>query len=194
VASVEPDQAAEARRLRADARRNRERILEHAVAAFAERGYDAQMDDIAERAGVGVGTVYRHFPTKDALLAELVRRKLAIFTENARVALDADDPWEGFASLLRRNAEAMAADAGFRDALLAVPAAWEAPAEAHAELDELATAVIHRAQEAGVLRSDVELRDMPTIMCGVASVMSMPAGKGSGWQRFLEVVLEGLRV
>jgi len=73
VATVEPDQAAEARRLRADARRNRERILEHAIAAFAEHGYDAQMDDIAVRAGVGVGTVYRHFPTKDALLAELVR-------------------------------------------------------------------------------------------------------------------------
>ena len=193
MATVEPDQAAEARRLRADARRNRERILEHAIAAFAEHGYDAQMDDIAVCAGVGVGTVYRHFPTKDALLAELVRRKFATFTQNAREALEAEDAWEGFAGLLRSNAQAMAADAGLRDALLAVPVAWDAPAEAHAELDELATAVIRRAQEAGVLRRDVELGDMPTIMCGLASVMSMPAGKGSGWQRFLELILEGLR-
>ena len=69
-----------ARPQRADARRNRERILDGAREVFAECGLDAQMDDVARRAGVGVGTVYRHFPTKEALLGELVRQKFRIFT------------------------------------------------------------------------------------------------------------------
>src|SRR5260370_39915486 len=77
------------RPLRADARRNRERILQSARAAFAESGADAQIDDVARHAGVGVGTVYRPFPTKQALLAELVRQTFRLFTERAREALEA---------------------------------------------------------------------------------------------------------
>src|SRR2546428_13995781 len=77
------------RPLRADARRNRERILQSARAAFAESGADAQIDDVARHAGVGVGTVYRHFPTKQALLTELVRQTFRLFTEWAREALEA---------------------------------------------------------------------------------------------------------
>src|SRR6478736_1618589 len=79
------------RPLRADARRNRERILQSARAAFAESGSDAQIDDVARHAGVGVGTVYRHFPTKQALLTELVRQTFRLFTERTRPARG-DDP------------------------------------------------------------------------------------------------------
>ena len=77
------------RPLRADARRNRERILQSARAAFAESGADAQIDDVARHAGVGVGTVYRHFPTKQALLTELVRQTFRLFTGWAREAREA---------------------------------------------------------------------------------------------------------
>ena len=78
------------RPLRADARRNHERILESARVVFAEAGPDAQIDDVARHAGVGVGTVYRHFPTKEALLAELVRQKFRLFADRAREALEHD--------------------------------------------------------------------------------------------------------
>src|SRR3954470_13425971 len=113
VTPTEPD-----RPLRADARRNRERIIQAARELFAEIGPDAQMDDLAARAGVGVGTVYRHFPTKEAVMGELLRQKLALFAAHAREALDdGGEPFEVFADLLRRNAEAMANDLATQRAL-----------------------------------------------------------------------------
>ena len=90
--AVDPN--TEERPLRADARRNRERILEAARYACAEHGSSVQMDDVARRAGVGVGTVYRHFPTKDALIEALVCEKMLTTTQNIRVALEIADPWE----------------------------------------------------------------------------------------------------
>src|ERR1700722_19414734 len=97
---------------RADARRNRERILESAREVFAKCGADAQIDDVARQAGVGVGTVYRHFPTKEALLAELLREKFRLFSARAREALELDgEPFAVIEALLRRNAETAASDA-----------------------------------------------------------------------------------
>jgi AcrR family transcriptional regulator len=115
-----------ARPMRADARRNRERVLAAASEAFATYGSDAQMDDVARAAGVGVGTVYRHFPTKEALVAELVRRKFETFVAQARQALDEPDPWEAFAGMLRRNAELMARDAAVREAIAHTPGSLSA--------------------------------------------------------------------
>src|SRR3954462_12072948 len=88
------------RPLRADARRNRERILDAARCACAEHGASVQMDDVARGAGVGVGTVYRHFPTKEALIDALVAEKYRLAIENAHAALEIDDPWESFADML----------------------------------------------------------------------------------------------
>jgi AcrR family transcriptional regulator len=103
------------RPLRADARRNRERILESARIVFAEAGPDAQIDDVARHAGVGVGTVYRHFPTKEALLAELVRQKFRLFADRARDALAKDgEPFALIEALMRRNAATAASDAGIQ--------------------------------------------------------------------------------
>jgi AcrR family transcriptional regulator len=178
---------------RADARRNRERVLEAAARTFAERGVDAQMDEIAERACVGVGTVYRHFPTKDALMTELVRRKFTAFAAHAREALDVEDPWEALATLLRRNAELMAKDAAVRDALVIGPAAWEAVADARRELVELADQIIRRGQEAGVVRADLTVGDLPPLMCGLGSAMCRPHLGASDWHRHLEIILDGLR-
>lgn len=178
------------RRLRADARRNRERILEAARAACAQYGPAVQMDDVAARAGVGVGTVYRHFATKDALMEALVAEKIRIFAEYAREAMDVDDPWEAFAGLLRRHAELMAADAGLRQAVITTGAVVDVAQEERAELEALGAQLIARGKAAGVIRDDLEIEDIPVVMSGLCGSMSNP---GFDWRRHLELVLDGLR-
>src|SRR5829696_9601637 len=96
--------------LRADARRNRERILKAARAVFADQGIEAQIDDVARRAKVGVGTVYRHFPTKELLLDAIVREHFDAIAVMAREALASEDGWAGFCELIWRAAERNAAD------------------------------------------------------------------------------------
>ena len=177
--------------MRADARRNRERVLAAAGEAFSTYGGEAQMDDVARAAGVGVGTVYRHFPTKEALVAELVRRRFETFVGHAREALDEPDPWEAFAGLLRRNAELMARDAAVREAISRTPGSLSAAAREREELLELARRIAERAQQAGVLRQDFSAEDIPMIMCGLSSTMS--ARSGFDWRRHLELILDGLR-
>ena len=183
------------RRLRADARRNRARIIDSAREVFAEFGAEAQMDDVARRAGVGVGTVYRHFPTKEALMAEMVRQKFQIFAENARAALDREgEPFAVLADLLRTNAEVCARDAGIQEALSGFgESVW---VHAQAELQELyvpTAELIARAQRAGTMRPDVTVDDIPMLMCGVSATMPH-AGAGFDWHRHLELVIDVLRV
>src|SRR5690349_18357886 len=106
------------RPLRADAERNRARILAAAAEVFAERGLDVSLDDIAAAAGVGVGTVYRRFPDKDALIDALFEAKIGRAVQLARDALEIEDPWEGWATFMRGMCAMNAADRGFKDALL----------------------------------------------------------------------------
>jgi AcrR family transcriptional regulator len=177
---------------RADARRNHERILKAAKKVFAEQGIEAQMDDVASRAGVGVGTVYRHFPTKDALMGELVAEKFVAFLANTRAALEEDDAWEAFCALLRKNAELMARDAALQDALRRTEVAWDYAAPVREELLRVTAKLIARAQKAGDMRKDFRVEDMPMLMCGVSSTMSgYPVA--FDWRRHLEIVLDGLR-
>ena len=184
------DPKTEERPLRADARRNRERILQAARHACAEHGASVQIDDVARLAGVGVGTVYRHFPTKDALIDALVEEKFRITSENIREALEIEDPWESFAGALRRNAEVMAADAGLRDALIRLSPSVHAASEARTELDALGTRLVERAQAAGVLRRDVTVNDLSALMGGLCLSMAQPE---LDWRRHLELLLDGLR-
>src|SRR5918999_5613933 len=106
-----------AKPLRADARRNRERVLKAARAVFADQGIEAQIDDVAKRAKVGVGTVYRHFPTKDALVDAIVRERFEEIAGYAREALEREDAWEGFCELIWRAAERNAVDRAFCEAV-----------------------------------------------------------------------------
>jgi AcrR family transcriptional regulator len=180
----------EQRPLRADARRNRERILVAARDECAQHGANVQVDDVARRAGVGVGTVYRHFPTKDALIEALVAEKFRLTSENIRAALEIEDPWESFCAALRTNAEVMAADAGLRDALIRLgPIAHHTDAE-FAELNAVADRIIRRAQEAGALRDDVTVDDIGALMAGLCTTMAHPA---LNWRRHLDLLLDGLR-
>jgi AcrR family transcriptional regulator len=178
------------RPLRADARRNRERILVAARKVFAREGGDAQIDDVARAAGVGVGTVYRHFPHKDALIGELVSQKFRGFADNAERALEVEDPWDAFAGLLRTNAEFCAGDVGVQQALARGPAAWQYAATELARLRETTSRLIERAQKAGVMRADFGVDDIPMLMCGLSSTMGVP---GYDWRRHLEIIISGLR-
>jgi AcrR family transcriptional regulator len=182
------------RPLRADARRNRERILQSARAVFAECGIDAQMDDVASRAGVGVGTVYRHFPTKDALMVELVRQRFRLFAAGAREALASDgEPFAVLADMLRRNGDELARDAGMQQVL--VGAGNHIWAQAQTELDELNTLtadLIARAEQAGTMRSDVRATDIGMLMCGLCATMTQNR-PGFDWRRHLELSIDTLR-
>jgi AcrR family transcriptional regulator len=181
------------RPLRADARRNHRRILESAREVFAESGVDAQMDDVAQRAGVGVGTVYRHFPTKDALMVELVRQKFRLFAATAREALERDgEPFDALAYMLRRNAELCASDAAMQHALTGVGDIWIQARPDQEVLHALSGQLVERAQRAGTMRLDVGAADIAMLMCGVSSTMAH-CGPGFDWRRHLELAIEMLR-
>lgn len=182
------------RPLRADARRNRERILQAAREEFANSGIDAQIDDVAGRAGVGVGTVYRHFPTKEALMVELVRQKFRVFAAGARAALARDgEPFALFADMLRRNADELARDAGMQQVLTgAGEHIW---AQAQTEVDELnalTAELIAHAQHAGTMRPDVRATDIGMLMCGLCATM-IQSRPGFDWHRHLELGIDTLR-
>jgi AcrR family transcriptional regulator len=182
------------RPLRADARRNRERILQSARDVFGECGVEAQMDDIASRAGVGVGTVYRHFPTKEALMVELVRQKFRLFAAGAREALERDgEPFAVLADLLRRNADALARDAGMQHVLVGVGQHIWAQAQAEQdELNALTAELIARAQNAGTIRPGVSANDIAMLMCGLCATMTQNR-PGFDWHRHLELAIDTLR-
>lgn len=182
------------RPLRADARRNRERILESAKEVFAENGIVAQMDDVADRAGVGVGTVYRHFPTKEALMAELVRQKFRLLAAGARSALERDgEPFAVFAEMLRDNADVCARDAAMQHALTGMGEhIWTLAQTEQDELQALTRELIARAQRAGTMRPDVRATDIGMLMCGVSATMAHSA-PGFDWHRHLELMIDTLR-
>jgi AcrR family transcriptional regulator len=182
------------RPLRADARRNRERILDAARAVFAECGLDAQIDDVARRACVGVGTVYRHFPTKEALLGELVRQKFRTFTANARAALEQPgEPFAIFAGVLRQNAEVCSRDSAIQHVLTGLGEHVTVHAQAElTELNSVTAELISRAQRAGSMRRDITANDIPMLMCGVSATMTQ-SGPGFDWRRHFELVLDLLR-
>jgi AcrR family transcriptional regulator len=179
---------------RADAKRNRERILESARTAFADRGADTQMDEVARLAGVGVGTVYRHFPTKESLLGELVRQKMTTMAEQSRAALGQDgEPFGVFADALRRNASICAGDAAIQFAMLgAGDSVWEYAGEAESALLGLTDELMTRAKQAGTMRPDVEAIDIPMLMCGVCATMTHTKPHFD-WRRHLELIIDSLR-
>jgi AcrR family transcriptional regulator len=181
------------RPLRADARRNRARILESARAVFAEYGADAQMDDVARQAGVGVGTVYRHFETKEALLVELLREKFRLFAARTREALEQDgEPFAVLEDLLRRNANTAASDAAVQHALAgAGDNIWMQAAAEQEALVAVTSELVARARSAGTVRPDLEADDIAMLMCGVCSTMG--DRPGFDWRRHLDLVIDMLR-
>jgi AcrR family transcriptional regulator len=185
--------AEDERPLRADARRNREKVLAAARSVFSENGRDAQMDDVARRAGVGVGTVYRHFPTKEALIEALMVDSFQAIAAQATAALEIEDPWEAFTSVLWRGAEIMAGDRALSEVFASIPGAMEQAMPTVEGLQEAVAEIMRRAIAAGALREDAVLDDIPMIMCGIGSATKKEHRCAAPWKRHLTIVLDGLR-
>jgi AcrR family transcriptional regulator len=173
-----------------DARQNRQRILAAAHARFATDGPVAEMDAIARDAGVAVGTLYHHFGTKEGLLAAVVSEGLSQVVAEVHSLLDEADPWTGVERLLYTFAERHQRDRAFKELIGAQPALAATAAAAKRELALTMQKVLARAQAAGQLRSDIVAGDIPLLLAGLSERELAPADR----QRYLEVVLDGLRV
>ena len=172
------------RPLRADARRNRERVLKAARAVFAEYGRDAQMDDVARKAKVGVGTVYRHFPTKDALLDALAMDRFVQLAEIAHDALTLEDPWEALSTYIRTAAELQVNDRALSQILQEQPRALNEAGCHRGGLGPAVEALVGNAKAAGALRLDADWRDIRDVVCHA---------HGERWERQVAIALDGLR-
>ncbi|WP_037568441.1 TetR/AcrR family transcriptional regulator [Phaeacidiphilus oryzae] len=182
------------RPLRADARRNRARIMASARELFALRGREAQMEEIAAHCGLGIGTLYRHFPSKQALFTAMVRERYEGMADLARAAERIEDPGEAFETALRSYLEAADGDASFQLALMgAGDIEWEGLERQKAEFGEIVTRIIERAVAAGALRADFGYADFPLLTRGVMATMYFRPVGGSDWRRHLELALDGVR-
>jgi AcrR family transcriptional regulator len=179
--------------LRADARRNREAVIAAAKQLFADQGLNAQMPDVAKVAKVGVGTVYRHFPTKDDLIAALVAERFERLAEKAREGLEAADSWEAICDFIRFSAQIQADDRGLCEVMGSRPEVMDAAARA-VGLAELCDQLVKRAQRSGQLRRDLAWEDIPMIACSLGRITQAAVGPAAGrWPRLLEIIIDGLR-
>lgn len=180
--------------LRADAERNRQRLLDAAAELFAERGLEVSLQEIAEHAGVGVATAYRRFPDRDVLLDELFDQRVGLLVDAAREGLDVEDPWDGFAHTVERVLEFVSGNLALKQFVMT----GEGGAERHRRFREALLPImrdaVERAQAAGELRPDLAVTDMPILNMMVSAGMqaSQPTAP-EHWRRMLAIVLDGLR-
>lgn len=183
-----------ARPLRRDAERNRHRILEAAAEAFAERGLTITMDDIAEHAGVGVGTVYRRFPQKELLIEALFEERVGELVALAEEALDADDPWQGLVDFLERAQALQATNRGLKELVLSTEHGRERVACVRERLGPLAEELVRRAQASGQLRRDVDGSDLPLVQVMLGAIVDVTRDVApETWRRMLAIIVDGLR-
>jgi AcrR family transcriptional regulator len=179
---------------RADARRNRAKILDAARATFAEDGLDAQMPDIARRAGVGVGTLYRHHPTKDALVSALAQDHFAELAELAEGLCGGEDAWGALTELIWISARRFSDDRGLAEIAAKQPQAIQQAAEEQDRLVGHVARLVEHAKTQGTIRQDATVDDVGTIMCGLGAVCRMQdLGKPVSWERYVTLMLGGLR-
>ncbi len=177
---------------RADAVRNRARVIAAAEAVFAERGTEASVPDVAKRAGVGKATVYRSFPTKEHLIGAVVIERLADFERRARSRLDDPDAWSALRELLAEGAERHCADrsisAGFADSST-LPEVWAARDAMWAALG----ALMERAKEQGTMRADATPADFRILWAGTARMLINDGVTDvERWRRYAGLVLRAL--
>jgi AcrR family transcriptional regulator len=186
---------AQPRRQRADAERNRRALLDAAVQVFGERGLDATVAEIAASAGVGQGTAFRHFPTKEQLIAATVRDMLDRITATALELLDEPDPLLALRELLHAGSQLMVSNQGFK-AATANSLVHEDPEviAGNQRLLDVAAQLLARAQDAGVIRADVTPEDIPLLLCAVSATDIAPRHEQPAlWERYFEIVFSGLR-
>ena len=182
------------RPLRRDAERNRQRILDAAREAFAEDGLAVTLDEIAQRAGVGVGTVYRRFPDKEQLIDALFEERIGEAVALAEEALRREDAWEGLVGFLEAVTAVHAADRGLKEVALAGTHGRERVARARKLMFPLVTRLVARAQEQGSLRPDLEPTDLPLLQLMLGSLSDCTREVDPDvWRRFLGILTDGLR-
>jgi AcrR family transcriptional regulator len=182
-----------ARRPRADALRNRERVLEAAKAVFSAGGPEASLEAVAKRAGVGIGTLYRHFPTREDLFEAVYRREVQQLADLAEELKVDAAPTEALRRWLRSNVEFVATKKGMSKALaLAAYRSSELSAFSFDRLTRAVGALLDRAVEAGEIRADIGPEDLLRALIGMCYMHDQP-----GWQesvfRLVDVVVDGLR-
>jgi AcrR family transcriptional regulator len=181
------------RPLRADAQRNRDRLLDAAVQAFSQVGPDVTLDAIAKDAGVGIGTLYRHFPTRESLVEAAYRNELARLCDAVTDLLQSMPPDEATRTWMDRFVDYMTTKRGMADALRAVIASGGNPyAQSRDRLIAAITTLLHAGAAAGTVRSDVEPGDVLVSLNGVSLAAGEPAQQDQAL-RLLDLLMDGLR-
>lgn len=183
-----------ARPLRADAKLNRDRILGAAAELFAERGLSVPLEEIAARAGVGVATLYRRFPTRADLAAAAFERNISRYTQAVDRALANHQAWEGFKTLVFELCELQASDAGLRDLLTTAFPASSAVEQRTNETVEKVRSLMERAQAEGSLRADVVVADVVVMLMANAGVLrTTSTAAPDAWRRFAALMVDAFR-
>jgi AcrR family transcriptional regulator len=181
------------RPLRADAQRNRTRLLDVAVRAFSQEGTDVPLDAIAKEAGVGIGTLYRHFPTREALVEAVYRNELARLCDSVDDLLASLPPDKAMRSWMDRFVDYMTTKRGMADALRAVIASGGNPyAESRDRLTAAITTLLKAGAATGTLRGDVEPKDVLASLSGISLAAGEPTQRDQAG-RMLDLLLDGLR-
>ena len=182
------------RPLRRDAERNRQRVLEAASEIFTERGLDVSLDEVARHAGVGVGTVYRRFGTKEDLVEALFMDRIEEVATLAEEAAEAADPWSGLVCFMEQMTAMLAGDRGLRQMLMFATYGRDKVWYARQRNAPLVSRLVERAQAAGQLRSDLKQTDIPFIVFVLTEVAQLARQVSPEiWRRYLALVLDGLR-
>jgi AcrR family transcriptional regulator len=182
------------RALRCDAARNRERILEAARAAFLEHGLDVPLREIAARAGVGVGTLYRRFPARDALVDACFKRKVDQYLAAAEAALEQEDAWAGFSGFVERICEMQAEDEGFKDVMTTIFPTAKGLEDERSRAYVALKAIVARAQEQGSLRPDFTAEDLAFVVWANAAYLEATKDIASrAWRRYVALLLHSFR-
>jgi AcrR family transcriptional regulator len=180
--------------LRADAERNRQRLLAAAKELFAARGLDVTLDDVARHAGVGTGTAYRRFPNKDALIDALMVDRIGELAQIARDSLEEADPWLALTGYFERALALQAADRGLKDVLFSSGRGRERSVQARQQIAPVVTKLVRRAQEAGAVRGDFAVSDVPLINFMLNTLVDFGRDiEPDLYKRYLAIVLDGLR-
>ncbi len=182
------------RPLRRDAERNRKLLLDAARELFAERGLTVTLDDIARRAGLGVGTAYRRFGSRNELIEALFDERMDEVIALADAALTLEDPWEGLVQFLERLAALQSENRGLKEILLGTSEGRARVARMRDEMRPRAAELVARAQAAGALRPDFDGSDLPLLQMMVGAVADVaPPDRPDLWRRFFALLIDGLR-